>query len=69
MSAGNPEKLLKPREFCEIVGISYQTFKKWVRNGRVHVVRLPSGRLRVPYSEVERIEGFKKLLGEVEKNG
>ena len=64
MNDEKPERLLKPREFCEIVGISYQTFKKWVRNGRVHVVRLPSGRLRVPYSEVERILGRK-----VEKNG
>ena len=65
MSAGNPEKLMKPREFCEIVGISYQTFKKWVRNGRVHVVRLSSGRLRVPYSEVERILGRKSEVKEV----
>ena len=59
------EKLLKPREFCEIVGISYQTFKKWVRNGRVRVVRLSSGRLRVPYSEVERILGRRPETCEV----
>ena len=65
MSIENPEKLLKPREFCEIVGISYQTFKKWVRNGRVRVVRLSSGRLRVPYSEVERILGRKSEVKEV----
>ncbi|RLE89297.1 MAG: IS607 family transposase [Thermoprotei archaeon] len=65
MSIENPEKLLKPREFCEIVGISYQTFKKWVRNGRVRVVRLSSGRLRVPYSEVERILGKKSEVKEV----
>jgi len=63
MNSKKPERLLKPREFCEIVGISYQTFKKWVREGKVRVVRLPSGRLRVPYSELERI------FGKVEKNG
>jgi Predicted site-specific integrase-resolvase len=55
MSSGSSEKLLKPREFCKIVNISYSTFKRWVREGRVRVVRLPSGRIRVPYSEVERI--------------
>ena len=49
------EKLLKPREFCEIVGISYRTFKRWVAEGKIRVVRLPSGRIRVPYSELERI--------------
>ncbi len=65
MGSENPERLLKPREFCEIVGISYQTFKKWVREGRVRVVRLQSGRLRVPYSEVERILGGKPSVREI----
>jgi len=50
---------LKPREFCEFVGISYRTFKRWVSEGKVHVVRTPTGRIRVPYSEVERIFGEK----------
>ena len=53
------EKLLKPREFCEFVGISYRTFKRWVSEGKIHVVRTPSGRIRVPYSEVERILGLR----------
>jgi len=48
-------KLLKPREFCELIGISYRTFKRWVSEGRIHVVRTPTGRIRVSYSEVERI--------------
>jgi len=49
------ERLLKPREFCEIVGISYRTFKRWVSRGLINVVRTPTGRIRIPYSEVERI--------------
>jgi len=48
-------RFLKPREFCRIVGISYSTFVKWVRRGRIRVVRLPSGRIRVPMSEVARL--------------
>ncbi len=59
------ERLLKPREFCEIVGISYRTFKRWVSEGRVNVVRTPSGRMRVPYSEVERILGGRPEAREV----
>jgi len=46
---------LKPKEFCSLVGISYQTFKRWVREGRITVVCTPTGRIRVPYSEVKRI--------------
>ncbi len=35
------ERLLKPREFCGIVGISYSTLKQWVREGKVKVLRRP----------------------------
>jgi len=51
MSSGS-ERLLKPSEFCRIVGISYRTFKRWVSESRIRVVRTPTGRIRVPYSEV-----------------
>jgi predicted site-specific integrase-resolvase len=44
MSSGS-ERLLKPREFCGFVGISYRTFKRWVSEGRVRVVRTPTGRM------------------------
>ena len=56
---------MKPREFCEIVGISYRTFKRWVAGGKIHVVRTPSGRIRIPYSEVERILGRKPEAKEI----
>ena len=56
---------MKPKEFCEVVGISYRTFKRWVSEGKVRVVRTPSGRIRVPYSEVERIFGGRPEAREV----
>ena len=59
------ERLLKPREFCEVVGISYSTLKQWVREGRVRVCRTATGRWRIPYSEVERVLGLKPGPGEV----
>jgi len=58
-------RLLKPREFCEIVGISYSTLKQWVREGRVKVLRTSTGRWRIPYSEVERVLGLKSEEKEV----
>jgi excisionase family DNA binding protein len=64
MSSGF-EKLLRPREFCEVVGISYNTLKQWVREGRVKVYRTTTGRWRIPYSEVERILGLRQgYIGE-----
>jgi len=58
---------LKPREFCSLVGISYQTFKRWVREGRITVVRTPTGRIRVPYSVVESILKEQTRIGEVKE--
>jgi excisionase family DNA binding protein len=58
--SGGFEKLLKPREFCEVVGISYNTLKQWVREGRVKVYRTATGRWRIPYSEIERILGLRQ---------
>ena len=59
------ERLLKPREFCEIVGISYSTLKQWVREGRVRIYRTTTGRWRIPYSEVERVLGLRQEPREV----
>jgi len=59
------ERLLKPREFCSIMGISYRTFKRWISEGRIRVVRTPTGRIRVPYSEVEAILGGKPEREEI----
>jgi len=56
---------LKPKEFCSLIGISYQTFKRWVREGRIPVVRTPTGRIRVPYSVVEHMLKEQTKVGEV----
>lgn len=62
---GSIEKLLKPKEFCQLVGISYRTLKRWVSQGKIKVVRTPTDRIRIPYSEVERILGIKPETEEV----
>jgi len=54
------ERLLKPKEFCELVGIKYPTFKQYVREGKIRVIYTSTGRIRVPYSEVERFLGFRQ---------
>lgn len=50
-------ELLSPREVCRLLGISYITLWRWIRQGRIRAVKLPSGRYAIPRSEIERILG------------
>ena len=49
------ERLLRPKEACQRLGISYPTLARWVREGRIKAVRTAGGKYRVPESEVRRI--------------
>jgi putative resolvase len=53
--SGSSEKLLRPKEVCQRLGISYPTLSRWVREGRIKAVRTAGGVFRVPESEVRRI--------------
>jgi len=49
------ERLLRPKEACELLGVSYSTLLRWIKKGRVRAVRTPSGRYRIPEGEVRRL--------------
>jgi excisionase family DNA binding protein len=49
------ERLLRPKEVCQRLGISYSTLSRWVGEGRIKAVRTAGGVFRVPESEVRRI--------------
>ncbi len=49
------ERLLRPKEVCQRLGISYSTLSRWVREGRVKAIRTAGGKYRIPESEVRRI--------------
>ena len=49
------EKLWPLREIEEQFQVSYRTLWRWGRDGRMRVVRLPGGQLRVKDSEIQRI--------------
>ena len=36
------------------LGISYNTLSRWIKNGYIKVYRYPSGRKRIPESEITR---------------
>jgi excisionase family DNA binding protein len=47
--------LLRPKEVCQRLDISYPTLWRWIKAGRIGAVRTESGRYLVPEEEVERI--------------
>lgn len=53
--SGPSERLLRPKEVCQRLGISYPTLARWVREGRIRAVRTAGGKYRIPESEVRRI--------------
>jgi len=54
------ERLLTSKEFCKLVNIKYPTFSQYVREGKIKVIHTSTGRIRVPYSEVERFLGLRQ---------
>ncbi len=51
------EEYLRPRDVCRILGISYITLWRWIREGKIRAVQTPTGRYLIPRSEVERLMG------------
>jgi len=49
------ERLLRPKEACSRLGISYSTLRRWVKEGRIRAVQTIGGRYRIPESEVRRL--------------
>ncbi|RLG78434.1 MAG: hypothetical protein DRO10_02900 [Thermoprotei archaeon] len=49
------ERMLRSGEVAEILGVDRHTVVKWVKEGKIKAIRLPSGRYRIPESEVKKI--------------
>jgi len=49
------EHLLRPKEACSRLGISYSTLRRWVKEGRIRAVQTIGGKYRIPESEVRRL--------------
>jgi len=48
-------RLLRPKEACSRLGISYSTLRRWVKEGRIRAVQTIGGKYRIPESEVRRL--------------
>jgi len=54
LSTNFVERLLRPREACQLLSISYSTLLRWIREGKIRVVRTEGGKYRIPYSEIKK---------------
>ena len=48
-----------------MLGVSYITLWRWIREGRISAVRGPSGRWLIPWSEIERVRGKTETGGRI----
>ncbi|AWR93719.1 IS607 family transposase [Acidianus brierleyi] len=48
------ERLLRPKEACQLLGISYSTLLRWIREDKIRVVTTEGGKYRIPYSEIKK---------------
>lgn len=49
------DELFNLNQACEILKINNLTIRKWSERGLIELVRLPTGRLRIKKSEINRI--------------
>jgi len=47
--------LLRSGEVAELLGVDRHTVVKWIKEGKIRAIKLPSGRYRIPESEVRKI--------------
>lgn len=52
------DKLLTMKIACERLGVTTKTIQRWDALGKIHIVRTPGGRRRIPESEVDRLLGY-----------
>lgn len=52
----NQSDFLSLKDLAQDLNVSYWAVWRWVRSGKVRCIRLPSGTLRVPREELERLK-------------
>jgi len=68
------DKLLKPIEAAKLLNMSRASLYIWIQKGRIKPIKLPTGKFRIPLSELNRViaeanpgREFHFMLGEVNR--
>jgi putative resolvase len=48
------KRYLTPSEFARSIGVTTMTIYRWIWEGRIKAYELPSGRIRIPVSELKK---------------
>jgi molybdopterin-binding protein len=64
--ANRHERVLTPREACQVLGVSYAALKQWIYKRKLRTIRTPGGHHRIPESEIDRLLPRTTLKGPVE---
>ena len=62
------DRLLRVTEVANILAVSRALVYKWINEGKIAYVSLPSGTIRIPYSEVRRILEKRRIGRGVDDN-
>ncbi len=49
------ERLLRPKEACRVLGVSYTTLRRWIKEGKLKAVQTIGGKYRIPEGEIKRL--------------
>ncbi len=50
-------EFLSSHDVCKILGISYMTLWRWIREGKIKAIKSPSGRYLILREEIEKLKG------------
>jgi excisionase family DNA binding protein len=56
-------KCVKPSEVADMLNVSIETVYRWIREGRINVIKIYSGKrvwLRIPEDEVKKLIGVQQ---------
>ena len=46
---------MRPKEACRLLGVSYVTLRRFIKEGKIRAIRTIGGKYRIPESEVKRL--------------
>ncbi len=49
------DRMLRSGEVAKLLGVDRHTVVEWIKKGKIRAIKLPSGRYRIPESEVRKI--------------
>lgn len=63
---GGDKMLLKIKDVAQALNVHRASVERWIKDGKLNAVKLPSGYYRIPEEELNRLLGKGKIEGKGE---